>query len=118
MPYEVRQEKTYAQSPSEVYQAALKAVAGLEGVLLQQKPDLCKLEAKFDKKVLGRVLGDRTQMTLQVRAGEDANSALAVEIYPIDAIGRKLMFGARKGVPQTVLTWFIAHLEHHLGKQS
>jgi hypothetical protein len=25
------------------------------------------------------------------------------------------MFGARKGVTLTVVTWFIAHLEHNLG---
>jgi hypothetical protein len=26
-----------------------------------------------------------------------------------------LLFGARKGVTQTVVTWFMAHLEHNLG---
>jgi len=26
-----------------------------------------------------------------------------------------LMFGARKGVTLTVVTWFTAHLEHNLG---
>jgi hypothetical protein len=43
-------------------------------------------------------------------------SQLVVDAYPLDALERKLMFGARKGVTQTVVTWFVAHLEHHLGK--
>jgi hypothetical protein len=117
MPYELKQEKNYDQPPTAVYDAALKAVAGLEGALLRQNPDSGELEAKFDKKILGHVLGDRTRMAASVRAGEGANSVIAVEAYPIDAVDRKLMFGARKGVTQTVLTWFFAHLEHHLDKQ-
>jgi hypothetical protein len=38
-----------------------------------------------------------------------------VDAFPLDAVERKLMFGARKGVTLTVVTWFIAHLEHTLG---
>jgi len=38
-----------------------------------------------------------------------------VDAFPLDAVERKLMVGARKGVAQTVVTWFIAHLEHNLG---
>ncbi len=115
MPYEIRQEKSYASPAQSVYDAAVKAVAGLEGKLLQQSPEKGELEAKFDKKILGQVLGDRTQMTARVIAGE-GSSSIAVEAYPIDAVGRKLMFGARKGVTQTVVTRFFAHLEHQLGK--
>ena len=118
MPYEVKQEKSYDRSSAAVYGAALKAISGLEGVLIRQSPENSELEAKFDKKILGQVLGDRTQMTARVRAGDGANSTIAVEAYPIDAVGRKLMFGARKGVTQTVMTWFFAHLEHHLEKQT
>jgi hypothetical protein len=115
MPYEIRQEKSYDSPAQSVYAAALKAVAGLEGKLLQQSPEKGELEAKFDKKILGQVLGDRTQMTAHVTAAESSCS-IAVEAFPIDAVGRKLMFGARQGVTQTVVTWFFAHLEHHLGK--
>jgi hypothetical protein len=38
-----------------------------------------------------------------------------VDAFPLDAVERKLMFGARPGVTQTIVTWFIAHLEHNLG---
>jgi len=37
-----------------------------------------------------------------------------VDAFPLDAVERKLMFGARPGVTLTVVTWFLAHLEHHL----
>lgn len=116
MPYEIQQEKSYDKSAQNVFNAALKAVAGLEGKVLKQDPGSGALEAKYDKKILGKVLGDRTQMTAHVTPQSDTSSAIRVEIYPIDPVGRKLMFGARKGVSQTVLTWFFAHLEHHLEK--
>jgi len=37
-----------------------------------------------------------------------------VDAYPLDAVGRKLMFGARKGVTQTVIDMFTTHLENNL----
>jgi hypothetical protein len=43
------------------------------------------------------------------------NCLVVVDAFPLDALERKLMFGARKGVTQTVVTWFTAHLEHNLG---
>lgn len=55
-------------------------------------------------------------MTARVTPQSESASAIRVEIYPIDPVGRKRMFGARKGVSQTVMTWFFAHLEHHLEK--
>jgi hypothetical protein len=35
-------------------------------------------------------------MTVSISAPDGANSAVAVEIYPLNAVGQKLMFGARK----------------------
>ena len=49
----------------------------------------------------------------QVNAAEEG-AKLVVEAFPVDAVGRKLMFGARKGVTRTVLNWFWAHVEHNL----
>ena len=40
---------------------------------------------------------------------------LVVDAFPLDAVAPKLMFGARPGVTLTVVTGFIAHLEHNLG---
>lgn len=39
---------------------------------------------------------------------------VVVEAFPLEAVQRKLMFGARKGVTRTVVTRFVAHLENNL----
>jgi hypothetical protein len=112
MSFEVNQSKTYTQSLKAVQTAALGAIAGLEGKILKQSDN--RIEAKFDKKILGKVLGDRTQIEIDLSSPADNESQVAVSIYPLDPVGRKLMFGARKGVSQTVASWFWAHLEHRL----
>jgi len=114
MPYEIHQEKVYTQPQAEVFTASLKAVQKLGGKVLSQKPEEFRIEVKFDKTILGRVLGDRTNLVCSVRA-DGAGSTVVVDAYPLDAVGRKLMFGARPGVTQTVVTWFIAHLDNNLG---
>jgi hypothetical protein len=111
MSFEVNESKTYTQSLETVQTAALGAIAGLEGKILKQSDS--RIEAKFDKKILGKVLGDRTQIEIDLFTANGA-SQVDVTIYPLDPVGRKLMFGARKGVSQTVISWFWAHLEHRL----
>ena len=112
MSFEVNQSKTYSQSLEAVQTAALGAVSGLEGKILKQSEN--RIEAKFDKKILGKVLGDRTQIEIVLSAAANGESQVNVTVYPLDPVGRKLMFGARKGVAQTVISWFWAHLEHRL----
>ncbi len=111
MSFDVNQTKTYSQSLEDVKTAALGAIDGLEGKVLKQSEN--HIEAKFDKKILGKVLGDRTQIEIDLSAA-NGESQVDVTVYPLDPVGRKLMFGARKGVSQTVMTWFWAHLEHRL----
>ena len=115
MPYEINQKKKFEQPAAKVYDSALKAIAGLEGQVLKQDAAASLVEAKFDKKILGEVLGDRTYLSVKVTPETDESSSLTIEAYPLDPVGRKLMFGARKGVTATVVTWFFAHLDHHLG---
>jgi|GEM_PF-259906 len=122
MPYEIHEERAYTQPQVEVFAASLRAVQKLGGKVLSQKPEEGRVEVKFDKTILGKVLktilgkvlGDRTNLVCSVRA-DGAGSAIVVDAYPLDAVGRKLMFGARAGVTRTVVTWFIAHLENQLG---
>ena len=114
MPLEQHQEKSYPKDAQSVYQAALKATEKLGGNLVSSSAEKLKLEAKFPKTIFGKVLGERTYLTCEVRA-QGESSLVVVDAYPLDAIDRKLMFGARKGVTQTVVTWFTAHLENNLG---
>lgn len=114
MSFTVEDEKKYPVSSSVAFQAALGAVEGLGGKILKQNAEAGTVEVRFDKKILGKVLGDRTQMMVKISEPSGGNSAVAVEIYPLNAVGQKLMFGARKGVSNTVASWFYAHLEHRL----
>jgi hypothetical protein len=122
MPFDQHQEKTYPYDPPRVYQAALAAVQKLEGRIVSADADNLRVEAKFPKVILGNTLGERTQLSCQIKAqgqgqgsrSEAAGSAVVIDAYPLDAVERKLLFGARKGVTLTVVTWFIAHLENNL----
>lgn len=117
MAFEQHQEKTYPQDARSVYQAALNAIQKLEGRIISSDPEKFQLEAKFPKVILGKTLGERTHLSCQIRA-QVQRSVVAIDAYPLDVLGRKLMFGARKGITLTVVTWFIAHLEHNLGLPS
>lgn len=114
MPFEQHQEKLYSKDAASIYQAALKATEKLEGKLLTSSPEKLKFEARFPKVILGKTLGERTQLSCEIRQ-QDGNCLVIVDAFPLDALERKLMFGARKGVTLTVVTWFVAHLEHNLG---
>ena len=113
MPYDLHQEKNYSQDRSKVYDAALKSVEKLKGQILSSKPGDFRFEAKFDKTLLGKVLGERTNLTCTVQS-DGEQSKVIVDAYPLDAVGRKLMFGARKGVTQEVINLFTQHLESNL----
>ena len=115
MSFEQHQEKTYSQTTQQVFQAALKAVEKLEGSLVSNSLEKFLMEVKFNKTILGNVLGERTHLTCEVRP-QGTESLVVVDAYPLDAVGRKLLFGARKGVTATVVSWFLAHLENNLGK--
>ena len=115
MSFDKHEEKEYPQDAQSVYAAALKAVETLEGKIAAQSPENFQVEAKFPKTILKNTLGERTHLTCTVSAQGDG-SQVVVDAYPLDALERKLMFGARKGVTQTVVDWYVAHLEHHLGK--
>ncbi len=114
MPYEHHQEKAYPQDAQTVYQAALKATDKLQGKTIASDPAKCRLEANFPKVILGKTLGERTYCSCEVRP-QGEGSLVILDAYPLDALNRKLLFGARKGVTQTLVSWFTAHLEHNLG---
>ena len=113
MPYDIHQEKGYVKDLQSVHTAALRSVEVLKGKFVTSTPEQYRFEVKFDKTLLGKVLGDRTQLSCVVVA-DGEGSKVIVDAYPLDAIGRKLMFGARAGVTQTVINLFIEQLENNL----
>ena len=114
MPFEQHQEKNYAKDAQSIYQAALKATEKLEGKIISSSAEKFQLRARFPKTILGQTVGERTELSCEVRANSDGGMVV-VDAFPLDAVERKLMFGARKGVTLTVVTWFLAHLENNLG---
>ena len=114
MPFEQHKEKNYPKDVQSIYDAALKATAKLSGKIISSKPEEYRFTARFPKEILGKMLGERTELTCAVRTDGEAGTVI-VDAFPLDALERKLMFGARAGVTLTVVTWFIAHLEHNLG---
>lgn len=117
MPFEQHQEKSYPVDVQSIYDAARKATEKLGGKIISSAPDEYRLTARFPKVILGKTLGERTELSCQVRPAEAGGTAI-VDAFPLDAVERKLMFGARPGVTLTVVTWFLAHLEHNLGLTS
>lgn len=114
MPYTVKETKSYSQTPAQLFEAAQKAVVGLQGKILKEDASAGTIKGQFDKKIHGKVLGDRSQIIVTISAAE-TDTSISTEVYPINPVGQKLMFGARQGVSQTVNGWFWAHLEHNLG---
>jgi len=114
MPFEQHKEKNYDKDAGSIYQAALKATEKLDGKIISSSPEQQRFTARFPKTILGQVLGERTELACEVRAN-GGGGMVVVDAFPLDALERKLMFGARKGVTVTVVTWFIAHLENNLG---
>lgn len=117
MPLEQHQEKTYAKDLPSIYQAALKATEKLGGKIISSAPEQYRVTARFPKVILGKTLGERTELSCEVRQDGEGGKAV-VDAFPLDAVERKLLFGARPGVTLTVVTWFLAHLEHNLGQTS
>src|SRR6266508_487363 len=114
MPFEQHNEKNYAKDAQSIYQAALKATEKMDGKVISSTPEKLRFTARFPKVIFGKTLGERTELSCEVRA--DGQDGIAVvDAFPLDAVERKLLFGARPGVTLTVVTWFIAHLENNLG---
>jgi len=67
MPFEQHQEKNYAKDAQSIYQAALKATEKLGGKIISFAPDKLSLTDRFPKVILGQTLGERTELSCQIR---------------------------------------------------
>lgn len=114
MPFEQHKEKNYSKDAQSIYNAAVKAAEKMDGKFIASAPEKLSFTARFPKVIFGKTLGERTELSCLVRA-EGEGGLVVVDAFPLDAVERKLMFGARPGVTSTVVTWFMAHLENSLG---
>jgi len=111
--YDISEKKVYPQTEEKVSQAIQGAITGLEGKIIEGDPTEKKIKAYFPKTILGNTLGDRTHIEIEW-ASADEGTQINILAYPVDAVQRKMAFGARKGVTRKVATWFWAHVEHRL----
>jgi len=118
MDYTLKETKNYPGTKEQAFQAIDLAAKGLQGKITKQTPEKGEFVLFFEKTIHGQTLGDRTQMEVVVSVPEPGQVSFAMQSYPLDPVGRKLMFGARKGVNQTVFTWFQAHLDNQMKKFS
>jgi hypothetical protein len=116
MPFEVKETRSYARPAAEVAAAAAEALREIEGKL-GKGSDLAqgRLEAVFNKSVAGKAFGNRVQLVAQV-TGSGAGCALALEAYPVDPLGKKLLFGVLGEPARLVVSAFSARLDARLGR--
>lgn len=116
MPYEKKGSKTFEYPINDVYKAAVKTVEELGGKVLKSQDDQKLLHAQMDKRMKGEMLGDRSKLEMTFSEDEADHTTLSIFAYPLNAVGQKLMFGARKGVVERVLSVFFDTVDKHLQK--
>ena len=104
MPYEVKQSRTFAYPFEPVYKAAYICTKELGGKVLKHDLEKKVLQVQMDKKMQGRVLGDRSKLEFTFEINSADETAVSIYGYPLNAVGQKLLFGARPGVVKTVVS--------------
>jgi hypothetical protein len=77
-----------------------------------------QLFGQMDKKFKGQLLGDRSQLEMTFSQNAEGNTVLSMYAYPLNAIGQKLLFGARPGVVETVVKGFFEDVAKKLAATS
>jgi hypothetical protein len=114
MPFEVKKVMTYSQSFEEVYKAAYLSIQSLKGKVVKHDLANKQLFGQMDKKFKGEVLGDRSQLEMTFSQDAGGKTVVSMYAYPLNAVGQKLMFGARKGVVETVVAGFFEEVAQKL----
>ena len=107
-----RPRKPTTPALAKVFEAALAAIGGLEGKVAKQDSGTGQIEATFDKKILGKTLGDRTHLDVAVSKDAEGKTVVSVDAYPLDAVGQEAAVRARVSLrrwfPGSSHTWNIA----------
>jgi hypothetical protein len=107
----------YSRPAAEVVAAAAEVMTEIEGKLAKgSDPAKGRVEANFNKSVAGKSFGNRVQLIVQVSGQTGAECALALEAYPVDPLGKKLLFGVMGEPARLVVNAFTARLEARLGR--
>ncbi len=115
MAYEVKVSKVYARPAAEVLAAAAQAMKDIEGKLAKgSDPSTGRVEANFNKSVAGKSFLNRVQLVATARE-QGGGCALDLDAYPVDPLGKKLLFGVLGEPARVVVDAFTARLDARLG---
>ena len=114
MPFEKESQRSFTYPLAEVFQAAKHCVTYMGGKVLKENEQNGLLHAQMDKKLFGDYLGDRSKLEMQFTSVNENETEINIFAYPLNAVGQKLMFGARDGVVETVMDAFFTEVEKHL----
>ncbi len=116
MPYDVKESKVYSRPAAEVAAAAAEVMKEIDGKLARgSDPATGRLEANFNKSVAGKAFGNRVQLVVQVTGQAGPGCTLALEAFPVDPLGKKLLFGVLGDPARLVVNAFTSRLEARLG---
>ena len=118
MPYEQKSSKSFPYPMEKVLAAAISSVQHMGGKVVKRDEKNGKLIAQMDKKLFGNYLGDRSQLEIQFTPAEGNSTQMDIFAFPLNAVGQKLMFGARPGVVDTILRVLNQELEDRLAGKS
>ena len=114
MPYEKKRSEVFAKPLKDVYRAAFVCAKELGGKILINEPDQKILHVQMNKRIKGETLGDRSKFEMQFVDDDPDQTTIQVFAYPLNAVGQKLMFGARKGVVERAMTIFFDEVKKRL----
>jgi len=118
MPYEQKSSQSFPYPADKVFAAAISSVQHMGGKVARKDEKNGKLIAHMDKKLFGNYLGDRSQLEIQFTSENEETTQMDILAFPLNAVGQKLMFGARPGVVETVLRVLFREVGERLeGKQ-
>ena len=116
MPYEKNASWQFDYPFDKVYDAACLSIKPMGGKILKNDPSNKVLQAQMDKKLYGRVLGDRSMLEVTFTSEAENKTIMNVLGYPLNAVGQKLMFGSRPGVVDAILKAFFSEIENKLAE--
>lgn len=112
MPYEVRATRTYNQPAATISRLAAETIAQLGGKFSKRSDAAAgHLEAVFNKEMKRKAFGNRVQLQVEVTAQAPEQCTLAAEAYPVDPVGKKLLFGVLGEPARLVAETFLAELD-------
>ena len=114
MPYEKKALKIFQQPLDTMFTTAIHTIQYMGGKVIKQDQAKGILIAQMDKKLFGDYLGDRSQLEITFTEPDDRGIQIELFAFPLNAIGQKLMFGARDGVVETIIRTFFIELEKRL----